>query len=171
MVWIILFFLLLFFTWLLWTPLFIEVDSIRGVYRVDWQGIAGVGWSPEADPTVLRLRIFWWRRRIDLATRPDVTPTTPDQKKRTRPKQKGKRRRMPIFRIVRNVLSSFRVRKGLIWWDTDDFSRNATLYPLSVYTWSRKIKVIINFEGRNDVVLVLQNSLGRLIWAFGKSFI
>lgn len=80
-------------------------------------------------------------------------------------KPKRLRRRIGIKKTTR-VLKSFKVKQLLIDIDTGDCLMNAKLYPLFSFINYHKERFNINFEGRNQLVLHLQNRPIRIIKSF-----
>ena len=77
-----------------------------------------------------------------------------------------------MWRLGRNVLRSFEIKRLEIWWDSDDFIWNAQIYPLARFISSWGVgKIYINFTGQCELALRVENRLGRIIWAVLHTFI
>ena len=51
-------------------------------------------------------------------------------------------------------------------WDTDDYILNAYLYPFTPFLYSPQKSFTINFEGKRDIELIIENRLGRILKTF-----
>lgn len=172
--WIILGFCLLLFAWLLWTPLRVEIDSEKGIFRGEWRHLCAVQWLPEEGFDRIQVEAPFFRRKIQLSgvSKPEkhrvkkqTQPALPVKKKQTFPAK-------TMWRLGRNMLRSFKIKRLHIWWDSDDFIWNAQVYPLAHFVNMLGIgKVWINFTGRRDLALTVENRLGRMLWAVLQTFI
>lgn len=157
--------------WLLFAVFRVEIDSRRGVVGVDWGSIFGVLWAPADAWDILHLRVFGWRRQIQLnASSGTKIARTPEKKNVQR---SGKRMSAKVLiRLARRVIRTFRVRKCRITWDSGDFIWNAWAYPV-VHILDMHVNgtIGVNFVGKREVHLVVENRLGRILWAAGKTLI
>jgi len=80
-------------------------------------------------------------------------------------KSKPPRKRIGIKKTTR-VLKSFKIKQLLVDIDTGDCLMNAKLYPVFSFINYHKERFNINFEGRNQLVLHLQNRPIRIIKSF-----
>jgi len=147
-----------------------EVDSMQGFIRVEWGGLAGVAWVPADAWDVLHLRVLGMRRQIRLGEHPNqaaAVDEAPEEPANKRKRHKGKG--LPIkttVRMVLRVLRTFRVRRCRILWDSDDFVWNAWAWPVACFLNTQiHGSVRINFIGKRDIHLVVENRLGRIVWA------
>ncbi len=77
-----------------------------------------------------------------------------------------------MWRLFRNLLRTFEVKRFHLVWDSDDFIWNARWYPLAWHLSTLgKGLVEINFSGRRELALIVENRLGRITWAVFKTFI
>jgi hypothetical protein len=158
--------LLVLLTFLLVTPLVLEIDSESSrPLNLRWWGVAGFSVVLEEEEFAGELRIFGFKRRISFTGR---------KRKKAKAKvakphpEKPKRKRRFTLRMVRNLLGSFKVRQ-LEWeLDTGNFVLNGQLYSVLWMFQRPHMQVSINFLGRNRLKLVVDNRLIRLAWAFLK---
>lgn len=160
-------------TWFLWAPLRLEIDSTRGIFQLRWLSIGRVQWLPESGIDHFRWKIFFWQNELWLNRLPAVSKKQGEAKQAVKKPQT--RKPLPLkttLRLLRNVLRSFKIKRLQIWWDSDDFVWNAQVYPLTAAfnSWSQH-RIYINFTGRRDLVLQVENRLGRVAWAALKTFI
>lgn len=156
--------------WLLWAPIRLEIDTRAGFYRTQWSGIASVDWLPEQGLNLIEIRVFFWKRKIALfqtgVQKEKTDASKPLKKRNAKPAKKTRR---PGLRSVKKILQTFEVRRCHIALDTGDYLWNAWLFPVFWLLKSREISVWINFQGQNEVSLLVQNRLGRVLWALVSS--
>jgi len=87
------------------------------------------------------------------------------KKKPDSPKKKKSRKTMSMRRMLR-VIRTFRIKKFKLDLDTGDSMLNAKLYPLSALLNFYYGNIGINFEGRNELALIMQNRPIRIIKSF-----
>ncbi len=82
-------------------------------------------------------------------------------------RQSARRRRSIPWRRLRACLNSFQVRKASIVVDTGIDEWNAWLFPVA-YALAQlsPLRIQPNFLGHNSVRVYVQNTVGRLLWAF-----
>ena len=158
--------------WLLWAPLRIEIDSERGRFAIEWKYICAIEWLPEIALDRLQIRVFFIRRSVALSgsskkKKPADKPEKQDQK----PKRRKPVSMRTMWRLARNLLRTFEVKRLQLLWDSDDFIWNAQAYPLAcmVNGWS-KANIQINFTGQRELALLVENRLGRILWAVLHTF-
>lgn len=158
--------------WILWAPLRLEINSISSIYKIDWWPLATVRWLPETGLDVVEVHFLFFRKQFEMMKLgKKQKPSTPPPAHPDKPRKRSVMSPPEIFRLVSGLLKTFRVQQCRIWWDTDDYLINAWLYPV-VHLWrSDAVQVSINFQGRRDVVLVVENRLGRVIWYLTKTLI
>lgn len=172
--WILLGLLLLFLGWLFWAPIRIAIDSEAGMFAVEWWGLGRLQWLPEKslDRLYLSVWFFQWPIRLGPSEQKAARPKKPA--KTERPRKPGPKKNMAaktLFRMIRNVLRSFRIKRFYLVWDSDDFIWNARWYPVAWHFsyWSGG-HLEINFQGRRELALTVENRLGRIAWAVLKTF-
>lgn len=119
------------------------------------------------DYSTLELRIAWWKRRYDITDMAGTGNSLTEHKSRAgAPRRKIKIDMAAIKRVVR----SFRISRCRIEIDTGDMPLNGCLFPLfyAFRYWSGR-EVGINFCGRNTIILRIENTLARMLWAYIKS--
>lgn len=168
--------LALVFAWLLWAPLRLEIDSVRGVYRLAWVPLAAAEWQPDKGLDVVEIRMLFFRKVLALSQMKS-SRSKPAQAKATgrlpapRPAKPSRLSFAQVRKLVISLLRTFRLRRCRIWWDSDDFVLNAWLFPLAYWLKNEAAAVYVNFQGRRDLVLLLENRMGRLLWILVKFFI
>lgn len=158
--------------WLLFAVFRLEIDSRRGVVGVDWGSIFEVIWAPADAWDILHLRVFGWRRQIQMNASSSGTKTEPPPAKKN-VQRSGKRiSTRVLIRLARRIIRTFRVRKCHIAWDSGNFICNAWAYPVAhILGMHINGTIGVNFVGKQEVHLVVENRLGRILWAAGKTLI
>ncbi len=172
MIW---FFIVLFFVLglLLWLPIELQVDTENDVYRMQWRGIFGLRALPESTRWRFFFKVFFiekeWRR--DTVAAAAEKPEKPAPRKTNRKKSKPAIPVRRIWQLVKNMLRSIEVRRCHIALDTDDYPRNAILFPVFFLLSTGRRQLIINFNGEQVIQLHLQTRLYRVAGAFLRTFI
>lgn len=165
--WIIIMFLVI-ISYLIFAKLFIEIDSTINLYRLSFGGILALSIVFIDDSIQLALKLFWWKKVYNLNNvftneRKDIVKTSGANKRKAFSLQK-------LFKKTASVLKSFKIKKCFITIDTGNMPLNGILFPwvylLSIYI---KKKVSVNFSGQNIIILQIENSLARMLWAYFKS--
>ncbi|MBC2839297.1 hypothetical protein [Robiginitalea sp. SC105] len=160
----ILVFLMLLLVGLLLLPLEVYLNTGTNEYWARWRGLVRV--RVEGDPeNILRIRLQAFFRNFyfyPLKARPTHKPADTEKKKQ---KRKSSRKR-PGFRKIIRILRTFRVRELTLYLDTGNFPLNAKLYPAFALLNGRLGNFNCNFEGRNQLVVHLENRPLRLLKSF-----
>ena len=145
-------------TFLLVTPIIIEVDSeLDRPLRLIWRGIGMFSVFVEGDRFWGEFRAFGFHRQFPFKGRP--------KQKAERPTKKQKRSRFTM-RMAINLIRSFRIRE-LVWHlDTGDFVLNARLFAVAALLSRPHIGIFINFTSSNSLRVTVTNRLISLIWAY-----
>ncbi len=165
------FILLSFMAVLLWTPFRLIIDSKQDVYRVEWQYIGSAMLMENEEEMGIQIQVLFFKKFLPFewffqrkTKRVKPTPTTKDLPKENRDKLSVSK---PFLRSnLKKILFSFKIKRCRINWDTDDYVWNAYLYPIAFFLFRRTETVTINFEGKRDVELVIENRLIRIIKSF-----
>jgi len=172
--WILLILLLLVLSFLLFAPLQLEISSEGDFVRMGWGGLVQGRLVFMPDELLLNLRILFFRKKIYLLRIKKKKTTEPIEKKKKKTKKKlswaiAKKR----FNLFNRILHSFKIRICKINLDTDDYVVNAYLFPVFYSLDRGKHNFSINYEGKIDVRILIENKgiwvLRALIWQ-RKSF-
>jgi hypothetical protein len=145
-------------TFLLLTPIVLEIDSSRRKYGLYVKGIVGLEMLFEHGRLLFLVRTWGWTRRID--------PFRASTKRPANGKQSRRRKWHVPLRKVRHVLGSFHLQYLYVELDTGDYITNAYLVPLAELLRQYKRRVRINFHGDNVVRLRVTNNAGRMLLAY-----
>jgi hypothetical protein len=158
----------------LFASFFIEIDSYAGICRVRFQRLVSAGITMNEGSLFFYLEIAGWRKNIDLL-KPGKKKYGPDEllEKILTPTSKEKEVHRDLWKMWRKgigAIKSFRLRRCSVQIDTGDMCLNGILYPLFYFLTGYSGKtVMINFKGENEIILQLENSIARLLWAYIKS--
>ena len=163
MLWVVLAILLfLFIFYLLFVPLYFVIDVAKKQYFVRIWGLAKVSLEGH-ESEFIRLRLN------TLFTRFYFYPLRKKKKgeKKKIEKKAGKRGNIQsILKYGLQVFKSFKVKKLLVDIDTGDCIENAKLYPAFAFLNYHVGTFQVNFEGRVNMVLHLQNRPINIIKSF-----
>jgi hypothetical protein len=164
-IWIVVFLFLSFIFVLLWTPIRLVIDSKREVYQVEWQYIGSAMLIEYDNFLSVQIQVFFFRKIIPIGfsfkKKKEVKPTVKKQVRKT-PSVFSSRFRPKFIKILR----SFEIKRLKINWDTDDYILNAYLYPITPFLRAENKSFSINFEGKQEVELIIENRLVRIIKSF-----
>ncbi len=166
---IILFLVIVFLLYLLFAKMHIEINSETEIYRIRFNKLLSISLKTVNASFKLEVKFLWWRKTIDTRR------TNMNQKKYEETHIKYVREKKKIklkanFKKTINIIKSFKINKCSILIDTGIMPLNGILYPwfyiLSIRT---KKNIMINFKGENVVILEIENSIARMLWAYIKS--
>ena len=149
--------------WVLIAPLSLKADTYRNEYYLSWGGIGKAELISVADEIVIRLRIAFWKKDFY-----PLHPSTAREKKKPKPKEEKKRKSQQTFPFRRAIkaLKSFSIKYFRLEVDTDDYIWNAYLWPVVHWIEPLRRHVTVNFQGKNECRLLIQNRIWRLAWAW-----
>ncbi len=161
----------LFLLSLLLNPFILHLDTRRDIYSLRWWGMASARVTGSDLGPVLRIWVLGWRKQFFLLHL--LRPSRQAEKKKPEKKKKKsawKRPRWLTLRLGLRLLRTFRVKKFQLTLDTGDFARNAYWWPVFYTLSHRKGDLSINFQGNNELVLVMSNRLWNVAWVFLTGF-
>jgi len=164
--WSLLLVLLAVILWLLMARIRLTIDSNSGVCKVNYQGIGVASVQLKEEDINLHLQVLFWKKDqslIQLAARPQTKVLKPEKEPGKKTKSKISRKKMI------QLLKSFKVKEFSGTIDTDNYIWNAFLYPAFYWLGARKGRFpSINFLGRNEVKLIIENRLVNILYAWMK---
>lgn len=158
-----LFILITALAYLFLAPLCIEINTSENLFRVRYHKLASAVLLISGDCILLDLRITWWKKQIDLLA-PKKTAVRVQKPKRVK---KTVKRKCVSFVTIRAVLRTFKIRRFFLTADTGNPAFNGAVFPV-VYAaglLTRK-NISVNFCGRNELILNVQNNIARITRAF-----
>ncbi len=163
-----LFFLVIIFV--LVTPIIVRIDSDQNQYEIQLQGLAKASIEEHKKELlriklkVLGMRFYFYPlrkkvRTLGLSKGKGRTPSTDRSRSARDDKKKKDKKGSKRFGIRKMIalLRTFTIKKVVLNMDTGDDILNAKLYPLFGFMNHYAGTFTINFEGRNRLVLQMQN--------------
>lgn len=162
--------LLLSVSFVLFAPLRLCLNSHQQRYLISWAPLAVAQVIPAEDDLWIRIRIFFWQRQW-LLTRLMLLAESrgkerPKRKKAPAPKPGKKAKTSFSWKTIKRIMASFRIRRFRLDLDTGDYLLNSWLFPLLYFIQTPRHGIRINYLGRTDIDVELENSGFRLLRAF-----
>ncbi|MDO3627853.1 hypothetical protein [Mucilaginibacter sp. BT774] len=151
------------FSYLLFAPFYLEINSTDGLFAVRFHKAASVKLAFIDHSLKIDLKILGWKKQIDLLD--EIFKRKPKEKA-DKKSSKGKAWR-PSLTTIKAVIKSFKLNKCYLNIDTGNMQLNGILYPC--FYWLNKYTgkpIGINFEDKNEVVVEIQNNCAGIIRAF-----
>lgn len=166
MFWIILVSLIMFvIMWLLIAPIYLRIiwtDTYQ-LFQLEWLGVFRASLLPITDEWYFQIRVLCFQKKWPIFNWL-FQPAKPSQSKT---KKKKKRQSKHPMQMARRIWRSFRLIRFQMNIDLDDYVLNAYLFPLFLLAnRKKKLEWNINFNGKNELLLITENRLSRLLYAF-----
>lgn len=146
----------------LFTPIVLCLDTTTNQYYLQFKGLAKASFvAHEEEILQIKLKIFFWKK--------DVYPLRSIRSFKSKKKSKSKPRKfLPSndFRKGMRILKSFEIKQLSVNIDSGDVITNAKLYPIFTLLNYKYGNFNINFEGRNQLALFIQNRPIHIIKSF-----
>lgn len=146
--------------WILFTPIVLQIDTLRGLYWVQWRGIASLRFNIQDDEPILSLRVWFWKKDFRLLASLSKS-RKPNAEKKAKKRKARKKRNWK--RLGLRLLQSFKVTEFDLKLDTDDYVLNSYLYPVFHLLNSKSLQISINYQGESSLQLQIENRLIRLL--------
>lgn len=157
--------LILIISWMLLTPIQLNIDSTKNTYLLVWKGIASARLIPKPNDIHLRFKIFFWKKDyFPLREKPSLFKKKA-KKKDSKEKNKKSLSLSKLSEKAKRILSTFQVKILRLRLDTDDYVRNSLLFPIFYFLRKKNVQLSINYEGNSEVELLVENRLYRLLMA------
>lgn len=159
------------FCYLLFAPFYLEIDSIKGFFRVRFHRLASVDLSIKDFSLILDIRVIAWRKEIDLLKAKKTSKEKAAKRKKTDKKKEKKTSWMKVTpKKIISVLKSFKINKCDILIDSGNVQLNGILYPVFfMASFYSKKNIRINFVNENVIIFEIENSLARMSRAYLSS--
>lgn len=150
--------------YLLFASAYLLIDSRQGSLECGLYPLVRARLKLEPSP-MIQLSIAGWKQDIALMGRkrqvaqPAAQPTPRSQRLNAR-----------TVRRIWAMIKSFRIRQFRLRVDTGDVQLNGLLFPLA-YSLARLTgrSIDVNFTNHNELVVEVDNSLARLLWAYART--
>jgi len=148
---------------LLLIPIHVLIDTTKNQYFVQLKGLAKANiLSDRKELVKISVKVLFFKFSF-----------YPLRKKKTSVKERSENKvaqkkssQSFKFRKIITLMKSFKIKRLFVNLDTGDCIRNAQMYPLFAFFNYHGGNFNINFEGRNQMVLHLQNRPIRIIRSF-----
>lgn len=147
----------------LFIPIILCIDTIKNQYYIQLRGLSK--FSIEVNDDMLfkiKLKIFFFNFYLYPFKKNKPHTKIKKEEKEIKHKTSQKISAIRVLKIIR----SFKVKKFYLDLDSGNCITNAKLYPLFTLLNRTKKGFKINFEGRNELVLYIQNRPINLIKSF-----
>jgi hypothetical protein len=164
MIWLLILLLLIIviFSYLLFAPFYLEINSISDFYGIRFHRMAYAKLIITDNLFKIDLCIAGWRKQIDLLAK----PAKGEQKE----KQILSERKNKPFKIsfgkIKAIMKSFKINKCHLNIDTGNVQLNGILYPGFYWLGKHTNNPIgINFFNETEIILEVENNLARVLKA------
>ncbi len=150
--------LVLFVAYLLLMPIILSIDTEKNEYFIQLKGLARAYIEPHEEE-IIRVKLNVFFMRFYFFPIDEIIKRNKAKKIKVKAPKNNKtksRKRLSASKGLQ-VLKTFKVKQFLIDMDTGDVVQNAKLYPAFAFFNYYKGGFNINFEGRNRLVVYLQN--------------
>ncbi len=147
---------------LLFIPIEVYFNTITNQYYLRLRGLVKVSMESDEEE-LLRIRIKVFFRNFHFYPLQKIENV---KRKKLEKRVFKKHIKKNNLKILFRLLKSFRVKKMYVNIDTGDCLMNAKLYPLFAFLNYHKGNFNINFEGRNQMVLSIENRPIHIIKSF-----
>ena len=156
-------FLLLFLFWLMLVPVSLYTNTESNRYVLRLPGIFQAAVVPDGGLFIIRGWILFIPYRFN-----------PFEAGKSKQGRKVRKQKKPFWqrgrlRTTKGALRAFRIRRLEADIDTDDFTLNAWLVPVFSALNGEKIRLQVNFSGRQSILLDMRVTLGVLLWNMIKA--
>lgn len=147
---------------LLFVPIVILIDTVSNQYYVQLKGLIKADFEKHDDYIFrIRMKVLLFNFFIYPLKKKHL-----NNHNRTKNHHFEKSIKHPsISRIIR-VIKTFKIKRIFIDLDTSDYILNAKLYPLFILINYNKDSFYINFQGRNQLILLIKNKPINIITSY-----
>mgnify|MGYP006291398863 CR=1 FL=1 len=171
----ILLFLLAIAFWIVFIPFSFYINTNKHIYRFRIPGLICLQWLSHEPAITFRIWVFFIPIKVNLlkiAGKKRKTKKKKDKAGKKKKKNKKSPGKKVLFRLFRNMLRGFSLKKFDIVMDTGDFMLNARMYSYIPFINSRKnVNIQINFEDRNSLIFLLKGYVFKMLYALIVFFI
>jgi len=138
---------------LLITPIIIYIDTLTNQYYIQLLGMAKANFEKDdAEFFRIRLNILFFNLYIY-----PLKKKASNKEKEIKNHHSLKSKKRISIRKIYNILKTFKIKQFFINMDTGNYILNAKLYPLFTLLNYNTGNFHINFQGRNQLVLLAKN--------------
>jgi len=156
--------ILVFLTILLLFPIIVKIDSIRGIYRLEWKHIFSADFLFINEEPIARLKFFFLKKDFELLKIKSKKKNASKPKKKKSPKEKISTQN--LIKKFKKVIKTIEVKQFYFNIDTNDYIWNAYLYPIFFFLKKENKAVHINYQGDVELLLNIQARPIQVLFAF-----
>ncbi|MBN2213045.1 MAG: hypothetical protein JW723_02270 [Bacteroidales bacterium] len=156
--------------YILFFPVTFKIDTDKNHYCLRLPGVfslrvlkAETGWK-------MRYSIFLFRFSVPFFKPHKQLKKTDEKHPRTSAGFLKRRYGIDNLLFAINVIKAFRLRKLRLDIDTGDYPLNAQLIPAACYLSSDRVNLSVNFNDHNELYVILQSYLARIIYITIRHF-
>ena len=150
---IILFVFLLFVIYLLLTPITLFIDTESHQYYIQLRGLAKASiMQHDKEILIVKLKVLFLKFYVYPLNYLGL-----DKRNKHKINNIKKKRMLIKIKRILNILKTFRVKRFFVNIDTGNSYLNARLYPLFALLNYNRGNFHVNFEGQNQLVLLVKN--------------
>lgn len=162
----IIFFILSLIVFLLWAPLSLIINTKEEILKFEWKYIVTAVLIEKDDNWGIGIQLLFFKKFIPIEWFFKTKKAEPSKAKTIKKKEKTSVSPRRMWVIFKKIIRSFEIKTCKINWDTDDYILNAYLYPLTPFISYPNAFFHINFEGKRDIELIIENRIGRILKSF-----
>jgi len=149
------------FTYLLFAPVFIEINTASELFRIRFHQLLSATLLFTEKSILIELKLVRWSTQVNLFA---------TQKKTVEPVIKERKRKNISVSTVIALIKSFRIKEFLLTLDTGNMPLNGLLFPAFQLLGKRfKQNISINFLNNNILILQIENKIAWILWVFIKA--
>ena len=157
------------FCYLLFAPLFIEIDSRTGSFGMRFHRLMSMKLFIKEPTMILEIKIIGWRKQIDLLANRKANGKSFKRKIKTSKQINSTKQSIPLKKLIA-IIKSFKVNKFYLSVCFDNMYLNGIFYPIVNYlSVNKRRNMKINFINENEMVLEIENNFYRIIRAYINS--
>jgi len=155
--------LLLLVIYLLWIPIILFIDTRTNEFYIKLRGLAKASIQADKKEVLkIKMKVLFMNFKFYPLRRKKSSEKIKKIKKYNK---KNSSKRVKFRQFIR-MLKTFKIKRFFINIDTGDCISNAKLFPLFAFLNQTKGSFQVNFEGRNHMVLHMQNRPINIIRSF-----
>mgnify|MGYP006296662605 CR=1 FL=1 len=170
------------FSWILLAKMVIRIDSKHSLYYFELHRLFRFQVMTEGEQLIIQIKVPFYSWAFDpveellkpKADREEKPEKEKEKKSGGRFKVKKGVREIArlIFKLLRSIIHSFRVKRFAVQFDTGNYPLNAQLIPLIAWINRRTaMRYYVNFNARNSVDILITNRLIRIVIPVVKTVI
>ena len=171
LLYLILIFFLLFFCWILFLPIRLVINTEDEQFYIKQSGTFKVTFKlDELELVYLRVRLFYISFSL-YPIRSILNDAKPADKKKRKKRNLSIRTIHLLFKIIKNNLSTYKVKKLIVNIDTGSVITNSYLFPVGEIIGGKDIRLSINNSNDYNLEVLIENTLFMMVVVTIKSLI